>query len=100
MDKIPIKFSVFVFNVTNVDDVMKNETEKIQVEQVGPYVFREVKHKDIIEMDETEIEYVPRNVFFFDRNNTHENLSLSDKFTVINTPLIVSDTELTNSLTN
>lgn len=100
MDKIPIKFSVFVFNVTNADDVLGNKTDKIQVEEIGPYVFRELKHKDIIEMSDTEIEYVPRNVFFFDRNNTHENLSLSDKFTVINSPLIVSETELINSLIN
>lgn len=86
---VPIKFKVYVFNVTNAAEVMKNESEKIHVEEVGPYIFKEIKHKDIVSMNETDIEYVPRNTFYFLENDSLP-LTLKDKFTFVNPPLFVS----------
>ena len=89
MDEIPIKFNVFVFNVTNSEDVRNNKTDKIEVKEIGPYVFRELKHKDILDMNNTEITYVPRNAYYFQAEDSLP-LSLSDKFVFPNPPLFVS----------
>lgn len=86
---VPITFNVYVFNVTNSDDVLSNKTDKIEVREVGPYVFKEIKHKDIISMNDTEIEYIPRNTFFF-QEDASLPLSLQDEFTLVNPPLFVS----------
>ena len=87
---VPVNFNVYVFNVTNAEDVLQNNTNKITVEEIGPYVFKEIKHKDIIEMNETDIEYVPRNTFYFQEQESLP-LTLKDQFTFVNPPLFVSN---------
>lgn len=87
---VPINFKVYVFNVTNANDVLQNKTDKIAVEEIGPYIFKEIKHKDIVEINETHIEYVPRNTYFFQEKESLP-LTLKDKFTFVNPPLFVSN---------
>ncbi|XP_041984342.1 protein croquemort-like [Aricia agestis] len=42
---IPIYLECFLFNITNMDDILAKKADKLQVEQIGPYVFREIHKK-------------------------------------------------------
>ncbi|VDP92014.1 unnamed protein product [Echinostoma caproni] len=40
---VPIYFSVYLFNLTNLDDVLKGAAPRLQ--EVGPYVYRETRER-------------------------------------------------------
>jgi len=54
---LPIFIKFHFFNVTNVDQIL--EGQKPVVEEIGPYVYREVRHKDNISFNDgdTEVSY-------------------------------------------
>lgn len=42
---IPIYLECFLFNITNVDDILAGKNVSIHVQEFGPYVFRELSKK-------------------------------------------------------
>ncbi|XP_054721592.1 lysosome membrane protein 2-like [Uloborus diversus] len=44
---IPVTFKVFIFNITNVVEVT-NHGAKPYVEEIGPYVFKQLRSKDVL----------------------------------------------------
>lgn len=42
---IPMYLEIFMFNITNVEDIIANKNVSIKVEQLGPYVYRENHRK-------------------------------------------------------
>ena len=38
---IPMYLEFFIFNITNVDDILSGKNVSIEVEEIGPYVYRE-----------------------------------------------------------
>lgn len=38
---IPMYLECYMFNITNVDDILAGKNVTLKVEQLGPYVFRE-----------------------------------------------------------
>lgn len=47
---IPVTFKVYIFNVTNPDEVMNNGAMP-NVQEVGPYVFHQLRSKDVLSWD-------------------------------------------------
>lgn len=42
---IPIYMECFLFNITNVDDILAGKNVTLEVQEFGPYVFRELSKK-------------------------------------------------------
>lgn len=42
---IPMYLECFMFNITNLDDILAGKNVSLQVEQLGPYVYREFHTK-------------------------------------------------------
>lgn len=42
-----LRLAFYLFNITNVDDVVNNSS-RIRLQEIGPYVYHEFKHKEII----------------------------------------------------
>jgi hypothetical protein len=75
------------FNVTNADEIVGNFTRP-RVEELGPYVYREIRAKTDVEFinDKTSLRYREHKWYVFDRN-----LSCGDEndiFTTVNIPLV------------
>ncbi|GJQ81802.1 SCRB7, partial [Trypoxylus dichotomus] len=67
-----IRLKVYLFNVTNAERYMSGEDHKLQLEEVGPIVFREVvTHKEVIFNDNDTMSYtVHRNAIWDPTLNT------------------------------
>ncbi|KAI1280309.1 Protein croquemort [Halotydeus destructor] len=83
---LPIYNHFYLFNITNVDAVLA-QTEKIRVQEVGPFVYIEHRHKVNITYseDETEVEYEQIRVLQFAPELTTG--SLDDVIYHLNVPL-------------
>lgn len=64
-----LRLSIYVFNVTNADEVIKSSA-KVNLEEIGPFVYHEYKEKEIIDNDEVSglITYKLRRRYTFLRN--------------------------------
>ncbi|CAH0717471.1 unnamed protein product, partial [Brenthis ino] len=79
---IPLTFKIYVFNVTNTDEV--NEGGKPIVKEVGPYVYKEYRVKKILEYGPNDtIKYMLKKTFYFDQEESG-SLKQDDHITVIN----------------
>ena len=88
---ITILFNVWIYNITNAEEFLAQpNTTILTVEEVGPYIYEELKVKEISNVNEAqdEITYVPKSIFKF-RPDLSGNLSLTDNFTTLNIPLLV-----------
>ena len=85
---VPLYLSVYIYNITNPDWFEKGN-EKLIVKEVGPYVFKETRTKKIISQSDDEISFIPKSYFEFLEEKSN-GLKLTDKFTTINMPLLVS----------
>ncbi|CAK1540787.1 unnamed protein product [Leptosia nina] len=85
---IPMYLECFLFNITNAEDIRSGKNVSIQVQQVGPYVFKEIRKKvNITWNDNGTVTY--RNQRFWYHQPEVSNGSLSDVVTSIN-PIIVT----------
>lgn len=84
----PIYLKVYIFNLTNADEVVAGSQE-IVVNEVGPYVFQDNREKIIHEDDGETITYLPQSLFEFLPELSAEGVSLSDMITTVNVPLVV-----------
>lgn len=52
---------VYLFNITNAEDFLAGRAEKMQVEEVGPYVYREMfAHHNVTFNDNDTVSAIPR----------------------------------------
>lgn len=86
---VTILFKVWIYNITNSEEFLQDTSKLLKVNQVGPYVYEELKIKDITNETQDEITYVPRSIFKF-RSDLSEGRTLNDNFTTLNIPLLVS----------
>ena len=86
---IPIKFKLRFFNVTNPNEFNGNLTSIIY-NQVGPYVFDEVRFKEDIEFDHTgnEVSFREKKNYTFNAKESAPGLNASDLVTVFNLGLV------------
>ncbi|CAH2091641.1 unnamed protein product [Euphydryas editha] len=79
---IPLKFKVYLFNVTNAEDV--NNGAKPILNEIGPYVYKEYRVKRILGYGENDtIRYMLKKTFYFDQEASG-GLNENDEVTVIN----------------
>ncbi|XP_052739290.1 protein croquemort [Bicyclus anynana] len=85
---IPMYLECFMFNITNVDDILAGKNVPIHVEQMGPYVFREYHLKENISWyDNSTVSYYNKRSWQFQPEMS--NGSLSDLVTSIN-PIVAT----------
>nr|BCX55332.1 sensory neuron membrane protein 2 [Plautia stali] len=85
---LPLEFKVFIFNVTNPDEVSRGMQPIVQ--ELGPYVYDEYRRKVDIEFTEDDtISYKIEKKFYFNKNKSgcHKE---SDVIVVPNIPLIAT----------
>ena len=81
--KAPLVVQFYFFNVTNLYEFEKGE--KAILSQVGPYVYKETKSKQIEYTERNSIGYKVRKYFYFDDSN---GLSENDLVYTPNLPLL------------
>ncbi|XP_024216164.2 sensory neuron membrane protein 2 [Halyomorpha halys] len=83
---LPLEFKVFIFNVTNPDEVSKGMQPVVQ--ELGPYVYDQYRRKVNIEFTEDDtISYRIEKKFYFNKNKSGCYRE-SDVVVVPNVPLI------------
>lgn len=85
----PTKFNIYVFNITNPDDVQIGKLPIIK--ELGPYVYDQYWEHVNITMDEENdtISYYIKKVFYFNEKESGDR-KLNDSVTLINSPLITT----------
>nr|UVB79224.1 sensory neuron membrane protein 2 [Heortia vitessoides] len=79
---MPLTFKVYVFNVTNVEDV--NTGARPKLAEIGPYVYKEYRERTILGYGENDtIKYMLKKHFVFDPEASG-GLTEDDEITVIN----------------
>uniref|UniRef100_A0A1L8DJS2 Sensory neuron membrane protein 2 n=1 Tax=Nyssomyia neivai TaxID=330878 RepID=A0A1L8DJS2_9DIPT len=63
----PLLFKVYIFNVTNPDEVINNQALPV-VEEIGPYIYRQYRRKPHVEFmnDNEEIQFLQESEFVYD----------------------------------
>nr|QOE77894.1 cameo1 [Antheraea pernyi] len=85
---IPMYLECYLFNITNVDDILARNNVTLRVEQMGPYVFRESHSKvNLSWNDNSTVTYYNQRYWHFVPEMS--NGSLSDNVTSIN-PIIAT----------
>nr|XP_032515397.1 protein croquemort-like [Danaus plexippus plexippus] len=85
---IPMYLEFFMFNISNVDDILAGKNVKMQVEQFGPYVFREYHKKvNITFNDNATVTFYNERTWFYEPEMS--NGTLDDVITSIN-PIIAT----------
>ncbi|XP_023212736.1 protein croquemort-like [Centruroides sculpturatus] len=85
---LPIYLEIYLFNITNPEDVEANISKPI-VEEVGPFSFREKRTKENITWnDNGTVSYRLVKTWYFQPDRT--NGSLDDHIITVNVPMIVS----------
>lgn len=87
--RAPLYVKVYVFNVTNADEVAAG-SEELVLQELGPYVYQDHREKIIYDDDGQTITYLPQSLFEFIPAMSGDNLNLSDLITTVNIPLLVS----------
>ncbi|KAI8798272.1 lysosome membrane protein 2 [Biomphalaria glabrata] len=83
--RTPIKFQIWIFNVTNHDEIIQGR--KPHVQQHGPYTYREHREKiDIKYFDNGTVTYRELRSFVFDRENSVG--SEDDTYYTVNLPAV------------
>jgi len=86
----PVYMNFYFFNVTNAEQFVANPTIRPHVQQIGPYVYREMRNKTDVELINggATLRYRQHKWYVFDANKSCG--SENDMFTTINIPLVVS----------
>ncbi|XP_039751096.1 protein croquemort-like [Pararge aegeria] len=85
---IPMYLECFMFNITNVEDIVAGKNVPVQVEQLGPYVYREFHIKENITWnDNNTVTFYNKRTWVFQPEMS--NGSLSDGITSIN-PIVAT----------
>ncbi|KAL0839273.1 hypothetical protein ABMA28_016032 [Loxostege sticticalis] len=78
---MPLTFNIYVFNVTNAEDV--NNGAKPKLQEIGPYSYKEYREKTILGYgDNDTVSYMLQKTFVFDQEASG-GLSEDDEVTVI-----------------
>lgn len=82
--KVPLQVKMYMFNVTNPDEVSKDGAKPI-LAQVGPFALTERRKKDVISIssDKTTLDYKLIRTYYF---NPNESVSLDSIITLPNAP--------------
>nr|AKN78949.1 sensory neuron membrane protein 2 [Ectropis obliqua] len=79
---IPMDFKVYIFNVTNVDEI--NEGGKPKLKEIGPYVYKEYRERTVLGYGPNDtVKYMLKKHFEFDREAS-AGLTEDDEVIVIN----------------
>lgn len=85
----PLMFKVYLFNVTNPKAIVEGATPI--VDEVGPYVYRQYREKNIVSIspDKKVVSFRQYQKFIFDEEASSPRTE-QDRFTMLNTQMNVS----------
>ncbi|CAL8092464.1 unnamed protein product [Orchesella dallaii] len=94
---IPVYMKLYVFNVTNPDEVMKGTLPKF--EELGPFVFSKNMTKFNVTVDE-DVDTTTYSLYnsFEHLESLSTNISLQEKITLINVPFVSAAIKITYEL--
>ncbi|XP_026333599.1 sensory neuron membrane protein 2-like [Hyposmocoma kahamanoa] len=79
---VPLDFKIYVFNVTNSEEI--NNGEKPKLAEIGPYVYKEYREKTILGYGANDtVKYMLKKTFYFAANESG-SLSEDDDVVVVN----------------
>ncbi|XP_035896226.1 scavenger receptor class B member 1 [Anopheles stephensi] len=85
---VDLYIKIYLFNVTNAEDFMAGRAEKMQIEEVGPYVYRELmSHDNITFNDNGTLSTRPHHPLIFQKGLSG-NLREDDVFMMPNIALL------------
>ncbi|XP_049535280.1 scavenger receptor class B member 1 [Anopheles darlingi] len=85
---VDLYIKIYLFNVTNAEDFMAGRADKMQVEEVGPYVYRELmSHDEIVFNDNGTVSTRPHHPLIFQKSLSG-NLREDDVFMMPNIALL------------
>ena len=86
---VPMYINFYFFNILNTDDITKHHAKPI-LQEVGPYVFKEVHERiNIATYPNGTMEFQQKRYWYFDEGRTNSSLSLNDSVTTLNVPYVV-----------
>ncbi|XP_025421899.1 scavenger receptor class B member 1-like isoform X2 [Sipha flava] len=97
--KPPVKVyvSVYIFNVTNADRFLEGEDEKLNVQEIGPYVYwEELENTNCTFNSNDTITYIPRRKLHFELSSSVGDPE-TDRIIIPNIPLLGFSSMLRNS---
>jgi len=88
----PIYTNFYFFNVTNAKQFVANSSVRPHVQQLGPYIYQEIRNKTDVERinDGATLRFRQHKWYVFDANRSCG--SESDVLTTVNIPLVVGMT--------
>ncbi|KAI5278887.1 lysosome membrane protein 2 [Manis pentadactyla] len=86
---LPVYAQFYFFNVTNPEEILRGETP--QLEEVGPYTYRELRNKVDIQFGDngTTISAVSKKTYIFDRNQSVGDPT-TDLIRTLNIPVLTA----------
>uniref|UniRef100_A0A182Q5V0 Scavenger receptor class B n=1 Tax=Anopheles farauti TaxID=69004 RepID=A0A182Q5V0_9DIPT len=88
---VDLYIKIYLFNVTNAEDFMNGHAEKMQIEEVGPYVYRELmSHDNITFNDNGTLSTRPHHPLIFQKGLSGK-LREDDVFMMPNIALLMYD---------
>merc|ERR1712071_605608 len=85
---VPMYINFYFFNILNTDDITKHHAKPI-LQEVGPYVFKEVHERiNIATYPNGTMEFQQKRYWYFDEGRTNSSLSLNDSVTTLNVPYV------------
>nr|CAI5833432.1 unnamed protein product [Callosobruchus analis] len=85
----PLTMDIYIFNWTNPQDVLDDDSVKPEFEEVGPYRFKEIKDKlNITWSDNQTVSFMFKKTYYFDVENSVRQLN--DSICTINAVPLVS----------
>ncbi|XP_052866571.1 scavenger receptor class B member 1 [Anopheles cruzii] len=85
---VDLYIKIYLFNVTNAEDFLAGRAEKMQIEEVGPYVYRELmSHDELVFNDNGTVSTKPHHPLIFQKSLSG-NLREDDVFMMPNIALL------------
>jgi len=85
---LPLYNKMYVFNYTNVEEVLKNGSKPI-VKQLGPYSYRELRINYVLDANNDNITYALNYTYFFDQETSCPTCFENDTIFTPSLPIVV-----------
>ncbi|UYV75881.1 SCARB2, partial [Cordylochernes scorpioides] len=83
---VPILLKIYFFNVTNPEGIKARQ--KPILKEIGPFVYREMRKKDVVAWDKENgtVHYINEKYFYFERDLSYADEDMN--ITIVNIPLL------------
>lgn len=83
---VPMFFKVWLFDVKNAPEILSSRGTKPKLQEIGPFVFRLKRQKDVVSFAGDNLYYTERKIYHFDRELSC--CAINTTVTIPNIPLV------------